>query len=125
MEVIKMKKLLCIACLLLLAGCQAPLVVIPARQQQVETITLGSVQKYLKKGEPSGVVVQYLGTPNIVTSNADGTESWIYDKISTEIEYASGLSSGVATKSSRTMIVVVKFDSLKRIEDVKYRQTSY
>jgi hypothetical protein len=120
-----MKKLLCITCLLLLAGCQSPLAVIPARQQQVERITLGSVQNYLKKGEPSGVVIQHLGTPNIVTSNTDGTESWVYDKISTEIEYASGLSSGVATKSSRTMIVVVKFDNFKRVEDVKYRQTSY
>ena len=94
-------------------------------RNEVEKVTLGSVQAHLTKGEPSSVVIQHLGSPNIVTSNADGTESWVYDKVSTEVEYANGWSGGVATKSSRTMIVVIKFDGQKKIEDVKYRQTSY
>jgi hypothetical protein len=49
----------------------------------------------------------------------------VYDKLSTEAEMIVGTSSAVASKSSRTMLVAIKFDIDKKIETVKYRQTSY
>lgn len=112
-----------------LSGCQAPvqapLAVIPNRQQEVTKITLGAVQANLKVGTPSANVVEVLGSPNLVTSNGDGTETWVYDKLSTEAEIVVGTSSAVASKSSRTMLVAIKFDIHRKIETVKYRQTSY
>jgi hypothetical protein len=42
-----------------------------------------------------------------------------------EAEYAEGANSGVAIKSTRTLIVVIKFDKNSRVETVQYRQTSY
>lgn len=113
----------------LMACQQVPLAMIPARNIEADRLTLGSVQARLKIGEPSSVVIDALGSPNIVTSNGDDTETWVYDKVSTEVEYAAAQGffnqSGVASRSTRTMVVVVKFDKLKRIENVRYRQTTY
>lgn len=114
--------------LLFLAGCsyqQAPLVTIPARQIETQRITLGNVQKSVRAGASSADVIEALSSPNIVTTNKDGTETWVYDKITSESEYAVGQNSGVAVRSSRTLIVVIKFDKNNRVENVQYRQTSY
>lgn len=118
--------------LLLIAGCtftqpsaEPHLAVIPARQIETQKVTLGSVQSRVQVGAYSGDVIEALGSPNQVTSNSDGGETWVYDKLSTEEEYVKGQNSGVNVKSTRTLIVVVKFDKRKRVKDVQYRQTSY
>lgn len=115
----------------LVAAC-TPLAVIPAREIETEKITLGSVQSRVKVGVGGGEVIAALGSPNIVASNTDGTETWVYDKIMTEQEKAVGRfpafifrDTNVSVKSSRTMIVTVRFDTAKRVSDVKYRQMSY
>jgi hypothetical protein len=107
-----------------LAGC-APQVMIPARQAETQKITLGNVQRIVKKGATSSDVIGALSSPNIVTSNRDGTETWVYDKIATESEYAGGFNSSTSMRSSRTLIVVIKFDKNGLVEKVDYRQTSY
>jgi outer membrane protein assembly factor BamE (lipoprotein component of BamABCDE complex) len=48
-------------------------------------LTLGKVQQTLKKGMSQGEIVVALGSPNLVTSDADGLETWVYDKLSTEV----------------------------------------
>ena len=116
---------------LALVGCStpppppSPLAIIPARKIETQKITLGNVQMVVKKGASSTDVIQALSSPNIVTSNKDGTETWVYDKISTEAESASGSNSAVSVTSTRTMIVVIKFDQEHRVDNVQYRQTSY
>ena len=47
-------------------------------------MTLGVVQSSIREGMPQSEVAVALGSPNIVTTDADGTETWIYDKIATE-----------------------------------------
>ena len=111
----------------MLSACtpSVPLAVIPARQVETQKITLGNVQMVVKKGATNSDVIGALGSPNIVTSNKDGTETWVYDRITAEAEYVQGRSSGIAVTSTRTMIVVVKYDKSSRVEEVQYRQTSY
>ncbi len=111
----------------LLTACapSAPLAVIPARQIETSKITLGNVQMVVKKGASNADVIGALSSPNIVTTNNDGTETWVYDKIMTEAESAIGSNSSVSVRSTRTMIVVIKFDKASRVETVQYRQTSY
>lgn len=110
----------------LLSACvSAPLATIPARQIETSKITLGNVQLVVKKGASNADVIGALSSPNIVTTNNDGTETWVYDKITSEAEFVQGSNSGVAVKSNRTMIVVIKFDKTSRVETVQYRQTSY
>jgi hypothetical protein len=104
---------------------QAPLATIPARQIETQKVTLGNVQRIVKVGASNSEVIDALSSPNIVTSNKDGTETWVYDKVITEAEYVQRSNSGVAVKSSRTMIVVIKFDKNSRVENVQYRQTAY
>jgi len=70
-------------------------------------------------------VINALSSPNIVTSNADGSETWVYDKVSTEQENAAGSNGNVSVRSTRTMMVVVKFDKSHIVDSVQYRQTSY
>ena len=51
---------------------------------QERKMTLGVVQSSIREGMPQSEVATALGSPNIVTTDADGTEVWIYDKIATE-----------------------------------------
>jgi hypothetical protein len=49
-----------------------------------DNLTLGQVQSRITKGMGAAEVAEALGSPNIVTTDAEGREVWIYDKISTE-----------------------------------------
>ena len=110
-----------------LQGCAppAPFATIPARQIETQKVTLGNVQRIVKQGASSADVIGALSSPNIVSSNKDGTETWVYDKIMSESETAIGSNGAVAVSSTRTMIVVIKFDKNHTVETVQYRQTSY
>lgn len=55
---------------------------IPNREQE---LTVGTVQKYIHSGMAQDEVALALGSPNIVTQDANGKETWIYDKISSSI----------------------------------------
>lgn len=130
-----MKSIATIAILLLLVGCaaqtQTPL--LQSRQVETEKITLGSVQSRLHEGSSSADVIAALGSPNIVATNPDKTETWVYDKMFTETEIsASGINlpfsssvSGAKARSSRTLIVTIKYNKAKTVESIQYRQTSY
>lgn len=120
-----MTKIFILLITFLFTACQAPLATIPARQVEAEKITLGNVQSKIKAGVTGDTVIEALGSPNLVTSNNDGSETWVYDKISSDSEYSKGWSTGVKATSSRTMIVVIKFDKQKKVKDVQYRQTTY
>jgi len=102
-----------------------PLATIPARQIETQRITLGALQMSVKPGASGDDVIKALGSPNIVTSNSDKTETWVYDKMMVENEVAVGSGAAVSTRSTRTMLVRIKFDRNNKVEDVTYRQMSY
>lgn len=52
---------------------------------QEEEFTLGAVQRQVKVGASQDEVAIALGSPNIVTQDADGKETWIYDKVSSSV----------------------------------------
>lgn len=111
----------------LLTACvgNVPYALLPARQADTQKITLGNVQSQVQPGASSADVIAALGSPNIITSNNDKTETWVYDKVMSETEVARDYYGGVKAKTSRTMIVTIKFNKSKKVEDVQYRQTSY
>ena len=51
-------------------------------------MTVGIVQKEIRVGMSQSDVAAALGSPNIVTRDSDGKETWIYDKIATEASYS-------------------------------------
>lgn len=81
----------------LLAGCQT------AAYQQAQLqdsttgrLTLGTVQRSIKVGMSSAAVATALGSPNIVTTDEQHREVWVYDKIATDSAYSNS-NSGVGT----------------------------
>ena len=98
-------------------------------------------------------VAEVLGSPNIVTTDAEGREVWVYDKISTDVTYSNdsggfgtilligsasggtaggGLgsgsysrSAGAQSKTQRTLTVVIKFDDQKKVRDFAYHASRF
>ena len=113
--------------------------------QADENLTVGTVQKEIHIGMPSGTVAQVLGSPNIVSTDEDRNEVWIYDKISTQyvradasagilaigggsdvgaVAGASGSQSSGAS-SQRTLTVVIKFDENGFVRDFAYHTSRF
>src|ERR1700687_4312207 len=81
-----LKKLcLCILAPFLIAGCSNKTNLHSTNEQEM---TLGIVQKEIHQGMSQGDVATALGSPNIVTKDESGTQTWIYDKIASEVSYS-------------------------------------
>ena len=139
---------------LLLSGCMTA----AQHQQSLHStqerkMTVGIVQKEIKKGISGAEVAEILGSPNIVTTDEQGREVWVYDKISTDVSYSRssgggviGLlfgvvggsggvggmpgasfskSAGAQSKTQRTLTVVIKFDKEMKVRDFAYHSSSF
>ena len=72
-------------------------------------MTLGLAQKEIRVGMSQADVAAALGSPNIVSKDSEGNESWIYDKIATQVSYArdtGGVAGGVGGVGSAGVPVV-------------------
>ncbi|MCX8073257.1 MAG: outer membrane protein assembly factor BamE [Candidatus Binatia bacterium] len=100
-------------------------------------LTLGRVQKEIHVGLSQADVAERLGSPNIVTRDATGQETWIYDKMAAEASYSRsgvfgtvllvtvGGASGSVRTSQRTLTVVIKFDDSGRVESFSYHASRF
>lgn len=66
------------------------------RGEDTDRISVGTVQKEIRVGMSGADVVSVLGSPNMVTTDAERRESWVYDKISTERVYSTSSSNAGA-----------------------------
>ncbi|RKY34807.1 MAG: hypothetical protein DRP78_06110 [Candidatus Omnitrophota bacterium] len=102
-----------------------------------DRITVGKVQREIRIGMSSAEVAEILGSPNVVSTDEERREVWIYDKISTEVTRSSsekgvfllffggGRSSGAASKSQRTLTIIVKFDEDGKVRDFAYHTSRF
>jgi outer membrane protein assembly factor BamE (lipoprotein component of BamABCDE complex) len=98
------------------------------------SLTLGEVQRNIHKGMSGSQVIETLGSPNVVSTDENGNEVWIYDKFSTEA-IASGsngttfslsrIGSGAVRTSQSTMTAIIKFNAEKKVRDVAYHKSSF
>ncbi len=130
-----MKKYLMICLSLILIGC-APAIY---HKQQIrddsgDRITVGKVQREIKVGMTSAQVIETLGSPNVVSTDEERREVWVYDKIATEVVYSesgAGLKfftsgqAGAASQSQRTLTIVIKFDNEGKVRDFAYHTSSF
>lgn len=118
-------------------GCTAASHKAAVQNDVTDRISVGTVQREIRVGMSSADVVAALGSPNMVTTDDQRREVWVYDKISTEVSYSKssaygtlllvggGVASGAASRSQRTLTVIVKFDNEQKVRDFAYRQSSF
>jgi outer membrane protein assembly factor BamE (lipoprotein component of BamABCDE complex) len=55
---------------------------------QTDKLTVGTVQRSIRTGMSGAEVASVLGSPNVVTTDEQRREVWIYDKVSSETAYS-------------------------------------
>ena len=117
-----------------------------------DKVTVGKVQAQVREGMSGAEVAEVLGSPNIVTTDEERREVWIYDKFAETIysESSGGVnilflggfllgdgaagggvggsnksSSGASSKTQRTMTIIIKFGEDKRVRDFAYHSSSF
>lgn len=100
-------------------------------------MTVGVVQKEIRAGMTEEQVALALGSPNIVTRDAAGNETWIYDKVASEASYSTsqaygtililggGRAAGAAASTQRTLTVVIKFGADRTVETFSYHASKF
>jgi len=111
---------------------------LPSSQEQ--EMTVGVVQKEIRVGMSGADVAQALGSPNIVTKDSTGKETWVYDKIASEVSYSKdaggtgliinlfggyGREAGAVSSTQKTLTVVIKFDNNSRVESFSYHASKF
>ena len=85
--------------LMLFGGCMTAAEQESQRASNEREMTVGLAQKEIRVGMSQADVAAALGSPNIVSKDSEGNESWIYDKFATAVSYSrdcSGVSAGAA-----------------------------
>ncbi len=115
---------------------------------EARNLTVGVVQQQIRRGMSQTEVALVLGTPNLVTRDEEGKETWLYDKVSTEKAFSGG-SGGVtgfvlgvgnsvtggavpffsqsrsaSSTTQRTLTVVIKFVE-GEVDDYSYFTSSF
>ena len=114
-----------------------------------QKLTVGVVQKEIKVGMSGAGVLGVLGSPNIVSTDDQRREVWVYDKIATNFVYSSdsgganslilgfgsdvlvgvgggySKSAGAASRSQRTLTIIIKFGHDSLVRDYAYHSSSF
>jgi hypothetical protein len=118
-------------------------------------MTVGIVQKEIRTGMSPADVAAALGSPNIVTRDSEGKETWIYDKIASEVSYSNssagvggqGMGMGVpggasamiigmitggyskeagaASSTQKTLTVLIKYGKNNLVESFSYHTSKF
>ena len=117
-----------------------------AVEGDAERLTVGKVQREIRVGMSGAEVVKVLGSPNIVSTDEERREVWVYDRVSTTTAYSesragvlalvlagdaggalggAGGSAGARSTSQRTLTVIIKFDKEARVRDFAYHASQF
>ena len=106
-------------------------------------------QRSIEVGADTAQVLAALGSPNIVSTDADRNEVWVYDRVNTIKQRSSSESgllgagaasigsllvgvapahnqrSGASISSQRTLTVIIHFDGTGRVRDYSYHASRF
>jgi outer membrane protein assembly factor BamE (lipoprotein component of BamABCDE complex) len=100
-------------------------------------LTVGTVQGEITVGMPASDVAAILGSPNIVTTDEQRREVWVYDKVSSNrvntansiggsiIIFGGSSSQSESTSTQKTLTIIIKYDEQKRVRDFAYNYTQF
>ena len=106
-------------------------------QPKEEELTVGTVQREIRIGMSAAEVAEQLGSPNIVTTDEERREVWIYDKISSEVSYeerggygtliliGTARSRGSKETSQKTLTIIIKYDEDLKVRDFAYHTSRF
>ncbi len=115
------------------AACKHPTPVGP----EATNLTVGKVQGEIKVGMSAASVAEILGSPNIVTTDEERREVWIYDKVSSESVDTSNSFGGTIiilggstsqrerSKTQKTLTIIIKYDENKLVRDFAYNSSQF
>ncbi len=127
-------------------GCSATHHAADVREaDDADRVTVGTVQKEIQIGMSAASVASVLGSPNIVTTDDRRQETWIYDKISSDVIYSrssgtvvglifggsgggagvGSISAGSTSSSQRTLTVIIDFDGNNTVRDFAYHTSRF
>jgi outer membrane protein assembly factor BamE (lipoprotein component of BamABCDE complex) len=121
-----------LAALAALAACSSP-----PPPPEAERVTVGTVQREIKVGMDQAAVIEALGAPNIVSTDAQRREVWTYDKISSDrvstsssiggtiIIFGGRSGSSSSSSSQRTLTIIIYYDEEKKVRDFAYNYSSF
>jgi len=119
------------------------------QDNSTDRVTVGVVQKEIRIGMPGSEVIASIGSPNVITTNENRNEVWVYDKLATDVvhsESSGGVwgiifgpigsagsaafgsarqSSGATSTSQRTLTIVIRFDAEHRVSDFAYHSSRF
>jgi outer membrane protein assembly factor BamE (lipoprotein component of BamABCDE complex) len=131
---------------LLIAGCMtAPEHRAAVEGEGTDRLTVGKVQSEIRVGMSGAEVVSVLGTPNIVSTDEERREVWVYDRVSTTTVHSEsragvlalvfggsggalggvGGDAGARSTTQRTLTVIIKFDKEARVRDFAYHASQF
>jgi outer membrane protein assembly factor BamE (lipoprotein component of BamABCDE complex) len=122
--------------LILLSGCaqKASWHADEVARSEKQNLTVGEVQRNIKNGMSGGQVAEILGSPNVVSTDENGNEVWIYDRFYTE-QVGSGsngltftlsdVGAGAARSSQSSITVIIKYDANNKVRDFAYHKSSF
>jgi outer membrane protein assembly factor BamE (lipoprotein component of BamABCDE complex) len=114
-----------------------------------DRLTVGTVQKEIRVGMSGAEVAAVLGSPNIVSTDEERREVWIYDKVATDFVQSSSSggvsalllgwggssgalgsggyssSAGAASRSQRTLTIIIKYDNDGKVRDFAYHTSKF
>ncbi len=134
-----------LALVLLLPACSASQHRAEVQDPVGDELTVGTVQKEIRIGMSGGEVAAVLGSPNIVSTDENRREVWIYDKISTESAYSTsqalvlgglvssggagggvfGKNAGATSSTQKTLTIIIKFDDDRMVRDFAYHTSKF
>lgn len=108
---------------------------IKAAQEASDNISIGKVQREIKIGMSNADVVAALGSPNMVTTDDQRREAWVYDRVSTEafVSGSSGLRffwlpkdvKAAGSTTQKTLTIIIKFDDKGKVRDFAYQSSKF
>jgi len=120
---------------LVLAGCLNPQDVHDSVDGEDRSkLSVGAVQRSVKVGMTDAQVAESLGSPNIISTDEEGRNVWIYDRVRTSVRATTaqgpltlfvGGAAGAAERTQSTLTIIVKFDKAGKVRDLAYHSSKF
>lgn len=97
-------------------------------------LSVGAVQRSVRVGMTDAQVAEALGSPNIVSTDEEGRNVWIYDRVTTSVRATAasgpltllvGGGAAAAERSNSTLTIIVKFDKQNKVRDLAYHSSKF